>query len=143
MSTLDDDTQEPVGGDQERAGTPEPKGRRLSFGKVRRDLTEDELGSSGVQKMLLDEIDRLDRIEEELRFTSINYHETSAALAVTEEKIRTHRAFDVISTGGVAAGSLLFGVAFSLQGNEKVFWVLIVLSIIIVAVGIVAKVVRA
>lgn len=93
--------------------------------------------------MLLDEIDRLDRIEEECRSISTKYHETRTDLSVSREKIRTHNAFDVLSTGGIAAGSLLFGVAFSLQENEKIFWVLIALSIIIVAGGIVAKVMRA
>ncbi|UGY08311.1 hypothetical protein [Phyllobacterium pellucidum] len=145
MAATDVDTEEPDTGDQggTNSSAPEPKGRRLSFGKVRRELTEDELGSSGVQKMLLDELDRMDGAEIELKTMSTRFHETNAALAVSQEKLKTHNAFDIISTGGIASGSLLFGVAFSLQGNDKLFWVLVALSVITVLVGILAKVIRA
>lgn len=145
MSVTDIDTEEPENGIQGRSigSAPEPKGRRLSFGKVRRELTEDELGSSGVQKMLLDELDRMDGAEAELKTISAKYHDTNTALAVYKEKLKTHNAFDIISTGTIAVGSLIFGVVFSLQGNDKVFWMLVVLSVVFVAIGIFAKVTRA
>ena len=66
MAVDEDETEEPQS-DAGIDGTPKSKGRRQSFGKVRRELTEDELGSSGVQKMMLDELDRMDGAEAELR----------------------------------------------------------------------------
>lgn len=137
----DDETEEPqVEGQID--GTPKSKGRRQSFGKVRRELTEDELGSSGVQKMMLDELDRMDGAETELKTISQKYYDTQSSLAVAEEKLKTHHAFDVLSTGTVAIGSLIFGAAFSTGQNDKLFWTLVVISVVLVIVGIAAKVLR-
>jgi hypothetical protein len=145
MAEKDDDTEEPRAGDGGPAddGHLQPKGRRLSFGKVRRDLTEDELGSSGVQKMMLDELDRMDQSEIELKSVSEKYYVDKAALAVAQEKLKTHNAFDVLSTGSVAIGSLLFGAAFSFREGDTQFWIGISLSIVLIIIGVFAKVMRA
>lgn len=145
MSNNDDDTEEPDDGDQNVTdiGTPQPKGRRLSFGKVRRDLTEEELSSSGVQKMLLDELDRMDGVEDELKSVAANYYEARTSLAVSEEKLKTHNAFDILSTGSIAIGSLLFGAAFSFNQDVQKFWVLVATSLVLIAIGVIAKVFKA
>ncbi len=138
---IDDDTEEPIGeGGQDE--TQKPKGQRRSFGKVRRELTEEELGSSGVQKMMLDELERMEGAEAELKSTARDLYEARTSLAVATEKLKPHHAFDVLSTGTVAAGSLIFGAAFSTNDNNKLFWTLIFISVVLVGVGIVAKVVR-
>jgi hypothetical protein len=141
MAADEDETEEPQGEGQ-IDGTPKSKGRRQSFGKVRRELTEDELGSSGVQKMMLDELDRMDGAETELKSISQKYYDTQSSLAVAKEKLKTHHAFDVLSTGTVAVGSLIFGAAFSTGQNDKLFWTLVVISGVLVVVGIAAKVLR-
>ena len=141
MAEEEDETEEPHR-DGEKDGTPKSKGRRQSFGKVRRELTEDELGSSGVQKMMLDELDRMDGTEAELKVVSQKFYETQSSLAVAQEKLKTHHAFDVLSTGTVAIGSLIFGAAFNAVGDNKLFWTLILVGVVLVVVGIAAKVLR-
>jgi hypothetical protein len=145
MAGQDDDTEEPGRDGSAKAGeeVAEPKGRRLTFGKVRRELSEDELSSSGVQKMLLDELDRMNGAEGELKVVAGKYYEASTKLAVSSEKLKTHNGFDVISTGTIAVGSLLFGAAFSIKDNATMLATLIGLSIVLVIIGIVAKVMRA
>ncbi len=145
MSVTDADTEEPDDGDHGGRGdsTPQPKGRRLSFDKVRRDLTDEELGSSGVQKVLLDELDRMDGVVVELKSVSTKYHQAKTNLAVSNEKLKTHNSFDILSTGSIAAGSILFGIAFNVKDNDKLFLVLVGISIITVLIGITAKVNRA
>lgn len=145
MAVQDEESVEPSreGGSAGIAGLPEPKGRRVTFGKVRRELSEEELSSPGVQKMLLDELDRMNGAEEELKICIGNLHEKSTLLAVSEEKLKTHHAFDVLSSGTIAAGSLIFGAAFSIKDAGNLVIILIILSILLVAIGIVAKVMRA
>jgi len=144
MSVVDEETEEPEAlaarGDE---NSPQPKGRRRSLGKVRRELTEEELGSPGVQKMLLDEVDRLDGIEGDLKSVSEKCQATETKLAVANEKLKTSGAFDIISIGTIAIGSLLFGAVFSMEDNQELFWIIIVISLILVAAGIGAKVKRA
>lgn len=141
MAANDDDTEEPHGNDGEEEA-PKSKGRRQSFGHVRRELNEDELSSPGVQKMMLDELDRMDGSERELRKISKELSEAKSSLAVAEEKLKTHHAFDILSTGAVAAGTLIFGVAFSPTIDKEIFWITITISVILVGVGIIAKVIR-
>ena len=92
--------------------------------------------------MILDELDRLEGGEAELRSTAKSLSETTTALAVANEKLKQRHAFDVLSTGTVAVGSLIFGAAFSINDNNKLFGILIVFSVVLVGVGIAAKVVR-
>ena len=145
MHGEDDDTEEPQSAVVDSAGghAPQPKKRRRSFGKVRRELTEEELDTSGVQKMLLDEVDRLEGAEIDLKSTSEKYHEANTKLEVAKEKLKTHSAFDIISTGTVAVGSLLFGAAFNWKDDSTLFWILIMLGVVLIAVGVAAKVMRA
>lgn len=145
MHGEDDDTQEPEIAIVDSAGghAPQPKKRRRSFGKVRRELTEEELDTSGVQKMLLDEVERLEGAEIDLKSTSEKFHKANTQLEVAREKLKTHNAFDIISTGNVAVGSLLFGAAFNWKDDSTLFWVLIILGVVLIAVGVFAKVMRA
>tara|TARA_Y100001947_G_C10297199_1_gene285488 strand:+ start:611 stop:1048 length:438 start_codon:yes stop_codon:yes gene_type:complete len=145
MVGKDEETEEPLDGSIGTAqeASPQPKVRRRSFGKVRRELSEDELGSPGVQKMLLDELERLDGIEEKLNSVSTEHQTTSESLAVAEQKLKTHTAFDVISVGTVAAGSILIGAAINFVGSAPAFWIPLVVGIVLIVVGVVAKVIRA
>ena len=142
MITDDVDTEEPVREGEQNEAPKQKKSQRRSFEKVRRNLTDEELLSTGVQKMMLDELDRLEGGEAELRSTAKSLSETTTALAVANEKLKQRHAFDVLSTGTVAVGSLIFGAAFSINDNNKLFGILIVFSVVLVGVGIAAKVVR-
>jgi len=145
MAGNDDDTEEPqaVEPDADVGNHAEPKGRRRSFGKVRRELNEDELGSSGVQKMMLDDLERMDEAEAELKIVTGKYNETNTELAVTKEKLKTHNAFDVISTGTIAFGSLIIGIAFNIDGNDTIKIAFYVFGGALIVLGIIAKVMRA
>lgn len=92
--------------------------------------------------MLLDELDRMDGVEADLKGFSSKYHEVKSELAVAKERLKTRHAFDVLSTGTVAFGSLIFGSAFNAGINGKMFWILVGTGLCLVLVGIVAKVVK-
>lgn len=141
----DDETEEPRGTGGGSAGrhAPQPKKSRQSFGKVRRELTEEELDSSGVQKMLLDEVDRLEGAEFELKSTSEKFHRANTQLEVANQRLREHRASEIISTGTVSIGSILFGAAFNWKDDNTLFGLLVFVGLALIVIGVVAKVVRA
>lgn len=145
MHGEDDDTEEPQGAvvDGSEGHAPQSKKRRRSFGKVRRELSDEELDTSGVQKMLLDEVDRLEGAEIDLKSTLEKFHDATTQLEVAKEKLKTHNSFDLISTGTVAVGSLLFGAAFNWKNDSALFWILIILGVVLIVIGIAAKVKRA
>lgn len=143
MTDKDGDTEEPHDDVHSRADDviPQPKGRR-SFGKVRRELTDDELRSSGVQKMMLDELYRLENVESELKTLHTECSEVKTKLAVAGEKLKTHHAFDILSTGSIAAGSIIVSEALPLPANNSFGWALLVLGLAVVVIGVAAKVVK-
>jgi hypothetical protein len=145
MAGTDNDIEEPQADGPEAEGDDpaQPKGRRRSFGKVRRELSEDELGSPGVQKMMLADLERLDEAESDLKSVSAKYNITIADLAVAKEKLKTHNAFDVIATGTIAFGTLIIGFTSNIEGNDKIKIVFYIFGAALIIVGIVAKVMRA
>ncbi|NDW02417.1 hypothetical protein [Salipiger sp. PrR002] len=144
MHVDDEDTEEPQGAHVEAAsdGAPKPKMRRRSLGKVRRELTDEELGSSGVQKMLLDDLDRLEGAEIDLKSTLDKFHQANTSLQVANDRLKTHNAFEILSTGTIAIGSVLIGAAFNWKDDNILLWLMIILGVALIIIGVVAKRVR-
>jgi hypothetical protein len=145
MADKDDETEEPRGlvpaGKNDAA--VQPKGRRPSFSKLPQDITPEDLASPGYHKMLILELNRLDDVEIEFKSMSRDFHIANNSLTAMTERLRTHNAFEVISTGGIAIGSALFGAAFTIkESNNTFFWILAVLSLMLVLIGALAKVIK-
>lgn len=145
MSGEDEETKEPQAtspkGDESH--TPQPKLGRRSFENVQRELKENEFNSPVVQKMLLDDLDRLETVETEFKHILKAYYEARIELAVASEKLRTHNGFDILSTSCIAIGSIISGAAFSFEIREPIFMLLEVLGVVLIAVGIFSKWIRA
>ncbi|MEJ6399364.1 hypothetical protein [Yoonia sp. 208BN28-4] len=140
---VDDDESEEPSRPTDIAIPPEnlPKGHRQSFRNLRRDLSEDELSSPGVQKMVMDEFDRLDT---ELRIAqgdAAKYQSEAVKVARLEEKIKTHLGFEILSAGGIAIGPFFMALAYSNNESTLATPVAIGGAVILVA-GIFAKVVK-
>jgi hypothetical protein len=143
MVDNDDDTQEP--GDEvlttNNTNAVQPKGRRPSFNNLPQDITPEDLASPGYHKMLVLELKRLDDVEAEFKAVSTDFHTANNSLTAMKERLKTHNAFEIISTGCIAIASALFGAAFSIrESNNTFFWILVILSLVLVLIGIVAKV---
>jgi hypothetical protein len=80
-----------------------PKGRR-SLAKSRRELTEDELGQSGVRLMLLDEVDRLEAEVTRLHSYEEKFHAADKQVAVLQEKKRRNVATEVLYSVSISLG---------------------------------------
>jgi len=84
--------EEPAAGSGTSVGT---KARR-SLSKSRRELTEEELGQSGVRLMLFDEVDRLETEVSRLRSYEERFHEADKKVAVLQENKRRDIATEVL-----------------------------------------------
>ena len=113
---------------------------RQAFSQLRHDLTEVDLESPGVRKMLLNEIDRLEKEIIELVKYRDKFHLVDKANAVLQEKFKTLIWSEVLYSVCLAIGPLLIGISFSIK--EYSSYVLIsggVLSIISIVARIVKK----
>ena len=97
---------------------------------LRRELSEDEFSTSGVQKMVLDQLDRLIQENSKLKEIENCFHKCDKNVAVLREQLKKPRAFDIFVGTAVAIGSLLIGVSASL-------WSMMPISQIAGAAGVV------
>ncbi|TPK39689.1 hypothetical protein [Mesorhizobium sp. B2-5-3] len=89
---------------------PQSKGRR-SFTGLRRELSDEELKSSGVQKMLLDDLDRLERELFDAQSYRDKFYEADKRAAILTEQATKSTGWDILSTLTIAVGSALLGFA--------------------------------
>lgn len=105
--------------DVSTAGVPQSTvaatGKRQAFRDIRRQIEEEDLGSPGVQKMLLDDLERAESECEILQGYIERYHEADKRSAVLEERLRTQTAVEIFFGVGVGLGGTILGLA-------PVFW---------------------
>jgi hypothetical protein len=126
----------------ESAGTEQitevPKGRR-SLSKIKRELTEDELKSPAVQKLLIDELERLERNNGELTDYRDRFYSTDKKLCVLEEKLKKSLSSEIISSACFVIGAAALGYAPALWNNQPAGWISVVFGGGLITAGIWAK----
>jgi hypothetical protein len=121
---------------------PKALGGHRSFAKARRELTEDELAAPAVQKLLLDEVDRLEFENEELSQYKDKFHAADKAVAVLGEKQKRNVSHEIISGSCLAVGSAALVFAPSLWSAQPAGYFCIAFGVVLLVGGIWAKVVR-
>lgn len=117
------------------------KGRR-SLSNVRRELSEDELKSPAVQRMLIDEIERLERENVDLRDFRDKYYESDKRASILVEKDKERQSVQVVFVVCLTVGAALLGYAPSLWNNQPGGMLSIIFGVVLIAGGIVSKVVK-
>lgn len=126
----------------EPVSTGAPKTRR-ALSRLKRELSEEELGTTGVQKMLVAEVERLDEENGALVEFRDKYYDLKADLAVAKQKENQGQAAEVISSACIALGGAALGYVPAVWGNQRLSAVLaIVIGLVLIVAAIVAKVVR-
>lgn len=95
---------------------PMPKGKQ-AFQNVNRKLSDDDLTNPAVGKLLLNEKDRLEIENDELKDYQDRFYETDKKVAVVQEKNKTHLATEITSVGCIAMGGVLLGHGISEPSN--------------------------
>ena len=110
------------------------KGRQ-ALSMVRRELSEEELGSPATQRMLLDELDRLEMEVGELQQFKHDFHSADKEAAVLRERLHASVARD----GCLAIGAAMLGLAPSLWPSQPAGWIVVALGAILVVCATVSK----
>jgi hypothetical protein len=118
------------------------KGRR-AFRKLRRELSDEELSSPAVQRLLIDDIERLEKENGKLSDYQDSYYEAEKKSAILSEKLKTSVAQEIIFGVCLTIGAALIGLAPSLWSPDKPHgWASIALGVILIIGGIASKVVK-
>jgi len=115
-------------------------GRALS--NVKRELSDEELSSPGVQKMLLNELERLWRENEELSGYRNEFHEADKKVSVLEEKLKRNIALEIVSLSCIAIGAAALVYAPVAWDHQPNGWIAVVFGGLATIAGVGAKAVE-
>jgi hypothetical protein len=136
------DTEPP---DKEPAAPPQggpsdyPSKGRPSFARLRRELSDEELSSPAVQKLLLDEIERLERDCTDLRGFRDRYYEASQDRAVLKEQMKAATSLEVLYVGCLTIGSAALAFSPTLWDKQPAGWIVLVFGIVLLAGALLTK----
>jgi len=101
------------------------------------------LQSSAVQRMLIDDIERLEKEKFDLTEYQDKYHNSDKKAAVLEEKLKASVAQEVIFGVCLTVGAAAIGYAPTVwDPNKPTGWIAIVFGVVLIIGGIVSKVVK-
>lgn len=124
-----------------QAIVPAPKGRQ-SLARVRRELSEDELASPAVQRLLVEDLERLQHEAVDLGEYRERYHVADKRAAVMEEKLKLSVAGEVVFGVCLSAGAAILGYAPLLWEKQPNGWIAVTLGGLLMVGGVVSRVVR-
>lgn len=119
---------------------PQLKGRR-SFSSARRELTEEELGHPAVQKMMMDELDRLDGDNTDLKLYVDRFHVADKSAAILLEKQKRATASEIIYGAMMTVGAAAIGYSPSAGEGGTSDPMILGFGVILVVAGVLSKVV--
>lgn len=117
-------------------------GRRQAFRDIRRQLTDADLGTSGVQRLILDELERAEERCETLQTYVDRFHDADKRAAILEASARGEKAIEILFGVGVGLGGTLIGLASSVwQEGHRGMTILAVGAVLVVG-AVVARAVH-
>jgi hypothetical protein len=119
-----------------------PTGRRQAFRDLRRQLTESDLASPGVQKLILDDLEQSEVECEELRAYIERYHEADKRAGILEERLKPARAVEVFFGVGVGVGGIIMGLAPVFWTQQPQGIISLVLGALLVIGSVIGRLVR-
>jgi hypothetical protein len=135
------DAQPDEAGSKPIVGDETPKSHR-AFSRLKRELSDEELSSPGVQKLLLDYLAQADDENATLKSYRDRFHDADKRNGVLEEKLKTNAATEMISVGSLAVGAAALGYAPSLWSTPHGGLFALAFGTVLIVVGILAKVIR-
>ena len=89
-------------------------GGRQSLRDIKRQLDESDLQNPGVQRMILEELERAENQCAVLQGFVDRFHEADKRAAILAEKLKPQTALDIFFAVGVGTGGVMIGLAPSL-----------------------------
>ena len=131
---MPDNTKAPPQTKEKKAGPSVSAKADSAYDLISPNLTEKALKNVDVVRMIINERHRLLADNNELKEYRDRFFACDRANGILEERQKTYTAFEVLSTGTIAVGSLLAGLAFNpFQPG------LLAVGVLFIIVGVVAK----
>ncbi|MDQ2975980.1 MAG: hypothetical protein M3R69_11300 [Acidobacteriota bacterium] len=115
---------------------------RRSFSKLRRELSDDELLSPAIQRMLLDEIERLDKQVSGLENYRKGFYESDKRAAVLEQKVNRSLSSELIFGVCLCVGAASLGYAPAVWKSQPSGYLAIAFGVILIIGGTLSRLMR-
>lgn len=113
------------------------------YTNIQREISEQDLQTPAVQRILLGEVDKLQNKVDSLELVQNQFHNIDKKAAILEEKLKSTNAHEILYTFSLTIGSVIIGLSptlWSTKNNHGII-ALIVGAILIVG-GIASKVIK-
>lgn len=121
---------------------PAVKATRSVFRGVRKELSDDELGSPGVIRLIIDDLAHLDEVSASLEYYRDKFHGVDKELAVARQRLRASWASDIIFGAGTTLGGMLVALAQRSSVSPWMNHLLTAIGVFVVLSGVMARVIR-
>ncbi|MBU1391146.1 MAG: hypothetical protein KJ856_21305 [Gammaproteobacteria bacterium] len=121
---------------------PHIKSSRKAFSKLATELSDKDLSSSGVQKMLLAEITRLESAVLRAEGFAMKFHNSDKECAVLREKEKTFLFSEILYSVSLTLGAALIGIAPSISSPNYAPAAVGIIGGLLVIGAVIAKVVK-
>ena len=112
---------------------------RKALSQVKRELSAEELTSPGVQKMLVEELERVEDENSEFRSFRDQFHKVDKDLAVLQGKQKIRIGAEIVSGACLAVGAAAVGYAPGVWGVQPTGVIVLVFGAVLTILGIIAK----
>lgn len=111
------------------------------YSQIKREISEKDLESPAVQRILLGEVDKLQYRVANLEIVEMQFHTVDKKCAVLEESIKTFKSHEIIYGFCLTVGSAIIGLS-SLVWNAGYGWVPIIIGSLLVIGAVLSKVIK-
>ena len=114
-----------------------------AFRNVARELSDEDLTNPAVVKLLLDDKDRLESENADLKEYQSKYHEADKERAVLEKDLNATKKMkiskEIIEVSSLTAGAVMIGIAPALWEHQPWGWTVLICGVVLVLCGIGAR----
>jgi hypothetical protein len=125
----------------EGVSASQQKGRR-AFTNVRRELSDEELLSPAIQRMLIDDIERLEKEKFELIECREKYHEADKKASILQERVSKSITQEIVFGVCLTVGAASLGYAPSVWAVQPTGWISIAFGLVLIGGGIASRLVK-
>jgi len=101
------------------------------YSRIRREISEEDIATPAVQRILLGEVDKLQSQVSSLELIESRYHITDKQAAVLEEKLRSVNSHEVLYSLCLTIGSAIIGLSSAVWDSGH-GWISIAIGSILV-----------
>ena len=112
------------------ASPPNKTGR--AFASLKRELTDEELASPGTQKMLLEELARLENENATLQSFRDRFYNSDKQLAVSVDRLRHKLSLEIVASACLVIGAAALGYAPKAWDNQPNGWIALVFGAVLI-----------